>query len=194
MNPLGCFTFSLVFSNLSMDTLDYSGPKVNEGSKGIWLGVGEKLRDLPTSFSAGAVPQGVTDVQVFCPGCLVIGGPPKQEQPDFVQRIAKDPAFADWPLLVVTDEPKRAAASAINFLWTTFTRFEPGADIYAAETTVERHHLCYRGPLAIDARLAAHFPDELFCDEPTSKTVDKRWKEYFPNGMEMGDSSRGHLD
>ncbi|HSN85194.1 MAG TPA: UbiD family decarboxylase, partial [Thermoanaerobaculia bacterium] len=26
-----------VFSNLSMDTLDYTGPKVNEGSKGVWL-------------------------------------------------------------------------------------------------------------------------------------------------------------
>ena len=27
-----------VFSNLSMDTLDYTGPVVNEGSKGVWLG------------------------------------------------------------------------------------------------------------------------------------------------------------
>jgi menaquinone biosynthesis decarboxylase len=30
-----------VFSNLSMDTLDYTGPTVNEGSKGVWLGVAE---------------------------------------------------------------------------------------------------------------------------------------------------------
>jgi UbiD family decarboxylase len=30
-----------VFSNLSMDTLDYTGPTVNEGSKGVWLGLGE---------------------------------------------------------------------------------------------------------------------------------------------------------
>ena len=29
-----------VFSNLSMDTLDYTGPAVNEGSKGVWLGLG----------------------------------------------------------------------------------------------------------------------------------------------------------
>jgi len=33
-----------VLSNLSMDTLDYSGPEVNLGSKGVMLGVGEPDR------------------------------------------------------------------------------------------------------------------------------------------------------
>ncbi len=36
-----------VFSNLAMDTLDYTGPKVNEGSKGVLLGLGDAIRDLP---------------------------------------------------------------------------------------------------------------------------------------------------
>src|SRR5690606_1016317 len=36
-----------VFSNLSMDTLGYSGPEVNRGSKGVWLGLGEPVRELP---------------------------------------------------------------------------------------------------------------------------------------------------
>src|SRR5687768_7585250 len=50
-----------VFSNLSMDTLDYTGPAVNEGSKGVWLGLGDPVRELPREFS-GEVPSGVTDV------------------------------------------------------------------------------------------------------------------------------------
>ena len=32
-------------------------------------------------------------------------------------------------------------ASAMNFLWTTFTRFEPAADIHAAATRVVRNHV-----------------------------------------------------
>ena len=36
-----------MFSNLAMDTLDYKGPKVSEGSKGVLLGVGDPIRDLP---------------------------------------------------------------------------------------------------------------------------------------------------
>src|SRR5439155_1101295 len=64
-----------VFSNLSMDTLDYTGPAVNEGSKGVWLGLGDPVRELPRQFSQ-TPPAGATDVRVFCAGCLVVGGPP----------------------------------------------------------------------------------------------------------------------
>ena len=65
-------------------------------------------------------------------GCLVVGGPPFAADPEAAARFAAHPAFAGWPLVVLTDEPTRAAASAMNFLWTTFTRFEPAADIHAA--------------------------------------------------------------
>ena len=37
-----------------MDTLDYTGPAVNEGSKGVWLGLGDPVRELPRQFSAAA--------------------------------------------------------------------------------------------------------------------------------------------
>ena len=53
-----------VFSNLSMDTLDYTGPAVNEGSKGVWLGLGDPVRELPRQFSSPVLPAGVTDVFV----------------------------------------------------------------------------------------------------------------------------------
>ena len=120
-----------VFSNLSMDTLDYTGPAVNQGSKGVWLGLGDPVRELPRQFTAATLPSGVTDVRVFCGGCLVVGRQPTPRSP-MPRRLAAKPAFADWPLVVITDEPARAAASPMNFLWTTFTRFEPAADIHAA--------------------------------------------------------------
>ncbi len=97
--------------------------------------------------------------------------------------------------MVLTDEPQRAAASTVNFLWTTFTRFEPAADIHAASTEVKRHHLSYTPPIVIDARIKPPYPDELFCDPDTAALVTRRWKEYFPDGgIEMGDSDKGHLD
>jgi UbiD family decarboxylase len=39
-----------VFSNVSMDTLDYTSGKVNEGSKAIMLGLGEPIRKLEREF------------------------------------------------------------------------------------------------------------------------------------------------
>ena len=184
-----------VFGNLSMDTLDYTGPRVNEGSKGVWLGLGEPVRELPREFSPPVpVPSDVSDVRVFCAGCLVIGGPSYAREAEAGARLAAHPAFADWPLLVLTDEPGRAAQSAMNFLWTTFTRFEPAADIHAAGRTLVRNHVSLRPPILIDARLKPGFPRELRADEETAATVTRRWKEYFPGGMEMGDSDAAHLD
>ena len=78
-----------VFSNVSMDTLDYTGPVVNEGSKGVWLGVGDPVRTLPREFRpAVAPPAGVRDPRVFCPGCLVVGAATAKDDPEAAARIA----------------------------------------------------------------------------------------------------------
>jgi len=185
-----------VFANLSMDTLDYNGPEVNRGSKGVWLGLGDPVRALPREFQPPTdVPSDVTEVRVYCGGCLVIGGPTFASDPGAAARIAAHPAFAGWPLLVLTDEPARASRSDLNFLWTTFTRFEPARDIHAARIDVRGHHLSYTAPILIDARLKPWFPAELFCRPDIAARVTARWNEYFPDGqVEMGDSDAGHLD
>jgi 4-hydroxybenzoate decarboxylase subunit C len=184
-----------VFSNLSMDTLDYTGPTVNEGSKGVWLGLGDAVRDLPRQFSAADVPQGVTDVRVYCGGCLVVEAPAYAAEPGVAARIAQHPAFAEWPLVVISDDAARASRSDMNFLWTTFTRFEPAADIHSADRRIVRNHISYRGPIVIDARMKPWYPKELSADERTAALVSNRWKEYFPSRtVAMGDSERAHLD
>ena len=184
-----------VFSNLAMDTLDYTGPTVNEGSKGVWMGLGDPMRDLPRQFTASELPAGVTDVRVFCGGCLVVGAPSYQDERDVVARIAAAPAFASWPLVIVSDEPERATRSDMNFLWTTFTRFEPAADIHAADRRIIRNHIAYTAPVVIDARMKPWYPKELSCREDIAALVGRRWREYFPSAqVTMGDSERGHLD
>lgn len=182
-----------VFSHLSMDTLDYTGPRVNEGSKGVWLGLGDPVRDLPRAFQASALPPGVRDARVYCPGCLVISGPAYADEPDAAARLAAAPAFADWPLVVLSDDAARATASDMNFLWTTFTRFEPAADIHAADRRIVRNHVSFVGPVLIDGRMKPWYPKELTCQPEIADRVTRRWREYFPSGVEMGDSERGHL-
>lgn len=183
-----------VFSNVSMDTLDYTGPAVNEGSKGVWLGLGDPVRTLPGTFTSAELPHGVRTVRVYCPGCLVVDGPAYADDPDAAARVAAHPACADWPLVVLTDDADRAVASTVNFLWTTFTRFEPAADIHAARVDVVRHHVRHEPPIVIDARMKPWFPKEVSCDPDTAALVGRRWREYFPHRrVEMGDSERGHL-
>ena len=183
-----------VFSSVSMDTLDYTGPQVNEGSKGVLLGLGEPIRKLPRELPSG-LPAGVDGARVFCGGCLVVSGPGFLEDPGFPGRLARDDALVDWPLVVLVDDADRAARSSINFLWTTFTRFEPAADLHARATELVRHKPAYTPPLVIDARMRPEYPDELFCDPDTGALVERRWRDYFPSiDVPMGDSDRAHLD
>jgi 3-polyprenyl-4-hydroxybenzoate decarboxylase len=165
-----------VFSNVSMDTLDYTSGKVNEGSKAIMLGLGEPVRTLPREFN-GQLPGGITRAEVFCGGCLVLQGGSFAEDETLAARVARDPVFENWPLIVLHDDA-RVARSSADFLWATWTRFEPASDIYARQTTVQRHHLVYSAPIVIDARTKPGFPDELIVREDISRLVDRRWSEY----------------
>ncbi len=167
-----------IFSNLAFDTLDYTSGKINHGSKAILLGLGDAVRELPTEFR-GELPPGVSSAETFCRGCLVVEGKPFTEEPGQAQRLAQDPRLADWPLVVLHDDVSVAGSSA-KFLWATWTRFEPGSDIYAAKTEVDRHHLSYSPPIVIDARMKPGYPDELEVRPDIAELVDRRWRKYFP--------------
>src|SRR5216683_3082660 len=104
-----------IFSNTSMDTLDYTSGKVNEGSKAILMGLGEPVRDLPREFS-GALPAGTTRAEVFCAGCLVVEGAIYSDEPEQAARLARETAFAEWPLVILHDNAG-VAHSVTDFLW-----------------------------------------------------------------------------
>ena len=167
-----------IFSNVSMDTLDYTSGKVNEGSKAIMLGLGDTKRELPREFR-GELPSGVPAAEVFCGGCLVVQGLPYADDPQQAARLAKERAFGEWPLVVLHDDAS-VARSTKDFLWSTWTRFEPAGDIYAADTKIARHHLSYEGPIVIDARRKPGLPRELIARDDIAGLVDRRWREYFP--------------
>jgi UbiD family decarboxylase len=169
----------LIFPNTSMDTLDYAGPKVNSGSKGVLMGCGEARRELPRAIPS-SVRDPITKAGVFCAGCLVVESYPYTQDAKVAQRIAEDESLTQWPLVVLVDSVAEATKNASAFLWSVFTRFDPASDIYAASTTLDRHRLQYQAPIVIDARKKPWYPDEVVCDDDTSKLVSARWGEYFP--------------
>jgi 4-hydroxybenzoate decarboxylase subunit C len=170
-------TDCVVLGETAQDTLDYTGPKVNRGSKAILLATGEPRRTLPTAF-AGGLPAGVARAIPFCRGCLVLEGRPHAEEPGQAARVARHDAFADWPLLVLVDDAEDAARSTERFLWTTFTRMEPAADLHGREKTTARFHTGLVAPVVIDARMKAGYPKVMVVDPDTKALVDRRWPQY----------------
>jgi 4-hydroxybenzoate decarboxylase subunit C len=170
-----------IFSNVAMDTLDYTSGKVNEGSKAVLMGLGDVKRDLQKEFNA-ELPASIQRAEVFCAGCLVLQGASYAEDEELAARVAREPEFANWQLLVLHDDAS-VARSVSEFLWATWTRFEPAADIYASKITVQRHHLSFTGPIVIDARTKPGFPKELIVRDDIADLVSHRWTEYFPAGF-----------
>ena len=117
---------------------------------------------------------------------MAVQGPSYTEDPDFAQRLAQDPSLAEWPLVFLVDSA-RVVEKNITFLWSTFTRFEPAADIYAAGVELHRHHPCYQPPIVFDCRMKPGYPDEVIADEAIVKRVTQRWDEYFPDGGVEGE-------
>ena len=170
-----------VLSQVSQDTLDYTGPKVNEGSKAVFLALGEPVRQLPETYSGG-LPPGARRVEVFAPGCLVIEGEPFAREKDLASRVARHAGLDGWPLAILVDDAAEATRTTELFLWTAFTRMEPAADVHARATRVERYHVGLEGPVVIDSRMKPHYPEVIAVDEATRDLVDRRWGEYRIEG------------
>lgn len=160
----------------TIDTLDYSGSGLNEGSKVVVAAVGPKRRELPTELPTDPsdlkLGDGFTAPRVALPGVLVVCGAKGVSARQYCERFSEAEAINKWPLIVIADDAEFAARSLNNFLWTTFTRSNPAADIFGIdESIVEKHWGC-RGSLVIDARIKPHHAPPLIEDPAVTRRVD----------------------
>ncbi|MGE4559190.1 MAG: UbiD family decarboxylase [Desulfobulbus sp.] len=168
-----------VFANVSQDTLDYTGPSVNKGSKAMMLGLGEKVRELPREFN-GSLPEGCSQPQAYLPGTLVIQGAPYDSSPELAQDLARFAGVQDWPVILLVDSTAEATSSLQEFLWTVFTRFEPANDIHGREQRVHRFHVGLQPPIVFDCRMKPWYTDVLEVDPATKQLVDDKITTVLP--------------
>jgi 3-polyprenyl-4-hydroxybenzoate decarboxylase len=169
-----------VFDNVSQDTLDYTGPAVNIGSKAVLLGLGkDSIRSLPCEFK-GTLPDGCDKPSVFLPGTLVLQCGTYESAPELGTKIAHDGDLEDWPIVLLVDDSRAATLSLKEFLWTFFTRFEPAGDIYGNRPESRRFHVRIRQPVVFDCRMKPWYPPVLEVDEETRKKVDAQIGRIVP--------------
>lgn len=169
-----------VFANVSQDTLDYTGPSVNKGSKAMLMGLGEKKRRTLPEFYDGGLPPGCSHPEVYLPGTLVVEGSSYKYDPELPKRLAAYEPFGEWPVIMLVDNTRAATASLQEFLWTFFTRFEPAGDIHAASVGVNRFHVGLTPPIVIDCRLKPWYPHVLEVDDATRRKVDAKITDILP--------------
>ena len=169
-----------IFSNVSQDTLDYTSGVMNEGSKGLLMGLGEKRFALQQSIKADLRNPLFRRQRVFAPGVLVVEGPGWQQDDNAPKVLLDEEAARAFRLVCLVDDATECVQSEASFLWTVFTRFEPAADIYAAECRLERFHVRMSAPIVIDCRIKPWYPPLVQPLPETVARVDELWAKISP--------------
>ncbi len=190
----------------TIDTLDYSGGRLNEGSKVVIAATGPVRRELPTEIPSDLrLPDGFRNPRVCLPGVLAIEGPKYvgESLRDSPTRLGETRLLADssqrdrsianfcvafspsdpinhFPLIVIVDDSQFTAQSLSNFLWVTFTRSNPAADIDGIGSFTEDKHWGCNGSLVIDARMKPHHAPPLEPDPEVSRRVDRLFAQGGP--------------
>lgn len=182
----------------TIDTLDYSGSGFNAGSKLVVAARGPAVRSLPHEISGGwSLPDGFSLPRVCLPGVVALTGPAIDPKPQLaassdasiwgqagraswsadIDRLCRAIHSAhplrQWPLVLVVDDSSFVAKSLENFLWVTFTRSNPAADVHGIDATVHQKHWGCSGPLVIDARLKPHHAPPVEEDPLVTACVDQ---------------------
>ncbi len=156
----------------TIDTLDYSGSGFNEGSKVVLAAVGPPRRVLPTQVPGDLrLPEGFTDPRVCLPGVIAVQATSETCE-RFCQSLGASDAINAFPLIVLVDDAEFAARNLSNFLWVTFTRSNPAADIDGIGPFTRQKHWGCTGALVIDARIKPHHAPPLIEDPEVTKRVD----------------------
>ncbi|GIQ67191.1 UbiD family decarboxylase [Xylanibacillus composti] len=173
------------YTNTTIDTLDYSGTGLNQGSKVVFAAYGDVKREL-----CREVPEqlkdlrGIAQARLVMPGVVAVQGPAfssyeqaEREIGEWAQAIQARGPLADCPLLIICDDSSFVSASLSNFMWVTFTRSNPSHDIYGTNSRYENKHWSCDNVI-IDARSKPHHAPPLIPDPD----VEKRMERLFAKG------------
>jgi 4-hydroxy-3-polyprenylbenzoate decarboxylase len=168
------------YTKTTIDTLDYSGEKINNGSKVVIAAYGDVRRALATEL-----PAVIKDLQVnahlVLPGIIALNA--NLINTEGVQERLKG-LGADLlekqgvVMLILTEDAAWMGEHINNFLWASFTRTNPSHDMDGVDSFYEEKHWGCKGPLIFDATIKKHHAPILVKDPIVEKRVDEILAKY----------------
>ncbi len=173
-------------TNTTIDTLDYSGEQLNNGSKLVIAAYGNPLRTLcdEVPFVFQKLSQ-FENPRLVIPGVIALQTAPFHlyskanfEMISLSEQLKEhSKELTNCPLLLVCDDSDFVSKNLNNFLWTTFTRSNPSHDVYGVNSQFNNKHWGCEAPLIIDTRKKPHHAPDLELDDTTERKVDALFKK-----------------
>ena len=170
------------YTRTTMDTLDYSGDGINEGSKLVLAAYGDKKRDLQKTLPAVMkecafvkkalmLMDGVMGVELQA---FTSYEQARKEVNNLSVWLKKNGADLQGLVQVVVYDHfvfNEAEPALNDYLWITYTRSNPSHDVYGVEESYENKHWGCKGAMIIDARIKPHHAPVLQVEESTKQNI-----------------------
>ncbi|MDA8138454.1 MAG: UbiD family decarboxylase [Desulfobacteraceae bacterium] len=172
-----------LLSPTAQDTLDFTGPAMNTGSRLILLAVNGqggsvRIQPPPPVPSAGDLHPQVRAVAACGPAFLMVQVQDGFEQWEALCEILRRNEAARQYLFQVVVSADVILDDPVMMLWGWFTRFDPAADSHPAGRSIQGNRLLLEFPITIDARWKKGYPRPVAFDPAVERRVNGRWKEY----------------
>ena len=165
----------------AQDTLDFTGPAINFGSRLILLanaGKDSPLRPVPPPPpNPSELNSAIRGIRALGEGVLMVRVAQGCELDSVRQELASHPVTKQYVLQVAVSEDVEIADDRMA-LWGWFTRFDPCLDISPARRSVEGNKLVLHLPLFINATWKGGYRRPVEFDPAVEQRVDERWNEY----------------
>lgn len=161
----------------TIDTLDYSGTDLNNGSKLVVAAVGSKKRELASTVPELDFPEGYRNPRVVFEGLLAIESDKYSDGSD-VRKLTsslelQQSKLGGFPMIVLVDDSEFVSRTLNNFLWVTFTRSNPSHDVHGVGEFIQNKHWGCSSSVVFDARIKPHHAPPLIKDPEVEKRVDR---------------------
>ncbi len=175
-----------VLAPTAQDTLDFTGPAMNTGSKLILLGTRGNRPPLRTAPPPplpppGDVHTGLLGLAAAGDAFLVAQVPATADKPAIRAALAAHPATREY-LFHVLVSPDVPLDDPRLILWGWFTRFDPLADLHPARRESDGNRLILHFPIAIDATWKPGYRQPVAFDPDIERRVNSRWAGYGLKG------------
>lgn len=164
----------------AQDTLDFTGPAMNTGSRLIILatrsGAGP-MRSVPPREppNPGDISSSISAITTIGPAFLVCQVAHPDEGLEQLLDCLRSNEITRQYLFHVIVSDDVPLDDPIMLLWGWFTRFDPAADIHPAARHSVGNRLVFDFPIAIDARWKKGYPRPVTFDPEVEKRVNERW-------------------
>ena len=169
------------YTNTTIDTLDYSGTGLNQGSKVVFAAYGNVLRELFTTVPTELLQlQNFENAQLILPGIICLQAKKfidyknaEAEMQQLNEQLkAASVALQQTPFIIICDDTSFTTQNLNNFLWVTFTRCNPAYDMYGINSFYDHKHWgC--DSVILDARIKPHNAPVLEKDATVEKNIDR---------------------